>query len=215
MLPNVGWFEMMMLLGLAVLLFGKRLPEVGRSLGKGIVEFKKGLSGAVDEFDISGTGRSSWTSGSSARTTGTAPAESTYTDQSVPKFELPGTPSTSAAGRPRWSIRPARAIESRTAAPSAGKVLLAQGFCAVGQPYGLSGLRSLLIGPIGFGLDQERGTGRGRRSCSSSATYRPYPTPTLRLRAVSIGSAKTSIRVSIELRPTYVTSAEISTRSPT
>ena len=69
MLPNVGWFEMMMLLGVAVLLFGKRLPEVGRSLGKGIIEFKKGLSGAVDEFDISGTGRSSWTSGSSARTT--------------------------------------------------------------------------------------------------------------------------------------------------
>ena len=67
MLPNVGWFEMMMLLGVAVLLFGKRLPEVGRSLGKGIIEFKKGLSGAVDEFDISGTGRSSWTSGSSAR----------------------------------------------------------------------------------------------------------------------------------------------------
>jgi sec-independent protein translocase protein TatA len=96
MLPNVGWFEMMMLLGLAVLLFGKRLPEVGRSLGKGIVEFKKGLSGAVDELDISGTGRSSWNPGSSGRTTGTAPAESTYTDQSVPKFELPGAPSTSA-----------------------------------------------------------------------------------------------------------------------
>ncbi len=27
----------------ALLLFGKRLPEVGRSLGKGIAEFKKGL----------------------------------------------------------------------------------------------------------------------------------------------------------------------------
>ena len=72
MLPNVGWFEMMMLLGVAVLLFGKRLPEVGRSLGKGIVEFKKGLSGAVDELDISGTGRSSWTSGSSSRVHGQA-----------------------------------------------------------------------------------------------------------------------------------------------
>ena len=56
MFPNVGPLEMMMLLGIAVLLFGKRLPEVGRSLGKGIIEFKKGLSGAVDELDISGTG---------------------------------------------------------------------------------------------------------------------------------------------------------------
>ena len=99
MLPNVGWFEMMMLLGVAVLLFGKRLPEVGRSLGKGIIEFKKGLSGAVDELDISGTGRSSWTSGSS--TSSRVPekpfADSPYTDASVPKFELPGTASTSAS----------------------------------------------------------------------------------------------------------------------
>jgi sec-independent protein translocase protein TatA len=97
MLPNVGWFEMMMLLGVAVLLFGKRLPEVGRSLGKGIIEFKKGLSGAVDELDISGTGRSSWTSGSSSRATEKPFADSTYTDASVPKFELPGTASSAAS----------------------------------------------------------------------------------------------------------------------
>jgi sec-independent protein translocase protein TatA len=98
MLPNVGWFEMMMLLGVAVLLFGKRLPEVGRSLGKGIIEFKKGLSGAVDELDISGTGRSSsWASGSSARATDRPFADSPYTDASVPRFELPGTPSSAPA----------------------------------------------------------------------------------------------------------------------
>jgi sec-independent protein translocase protein TatA len=34
-----------------ILLFGKRLPEVGRSLGKGIIEFKKGLKGLEDEVD--------------------------------------------------------------------------------------------------------------------------------------------------------------------
>jgi sec-independent protein translocase protein TatA len=34
-----------------ILLFGKRLPEVGRSLGKGIIEFKKGLKGLEDELD--------------------------------------------------------------------------------------------------------------------------------------------------------------------
>ena len=32
-----------------LLLFGKRLPEVGRSLGKGIVEFKMGLAGVEEE----------------------------------------------------------------------------------------------------------------------------------------------------------------------
>ncbi len=56
---NLGPMEMIIVMGIAVLLFGKRLPEVGRSLGKGIVEFKKGLNGVADDFDISGTGHSS------------------------------------------------------------------------------------------------------------------------------------------------------------
>lgn len=34
----------------ALLLFGKRLPEVGRSLGRGIAEFKKGLHDVQDEL---------------------------------------------------------------------------------------------------------------------------------------------------------------------
>jgi len=33
-----------------VLIFGKKLPEVGRSLGRSFVEFKKGLSGVEDEI---------------------------------------------------------------------------------------------------------------------------------------------------------------------
>jgi len=35
----------------ALLLFGKRLPEVGRSLGRGIAEFKKGLREVQEELD--------------------------------------------------------------------------------------------------------------------------------------------------------------------
>ena len=68
MLPNLGPMELMLLMGLGVLLFGKRLPEVGRSLGRGIVEFKKGLNGVGDEFDISSSNRSSSSYGSSHRT---------------------------------------------------------------------------------------------------------------------------------------------------
>ena len=45
-----GPFEMMLLAGLGLLLFGKRLPEVGRNIGKGIVEFKKGLKEAETEI---------------------------------------------------------------------------------------------------------------------------------------------------------------------
>ncbi|MBY0309318.1 MAG: twin-arginine translocase TatA/TatE family subunit, partial [Phycisphaerales bacterium] len=40
--------EWVVILIIALLLFGKRLPEVGKSLGKGIVEFKKGLKGVDD-----------------------------------------------------------------------------------------------------------------------------------------------------------------------
>jgi len=38
----------------ALLLFGRRLPEVAKSLGKGIVEFKKGLRSVEDEVHRAG-----------------------------------------------------------------------------------------------------------------------------------------------------------------
>jgi sec-independent protein translocase protein TatA len=42
----------LMILGVIILLFfGNRLPSVMRSLGKGIVEFKKGVQGIEDEVD--------------------------------------------------------------------------------------------------------------------------------------------------------------------
>ncbi len=36
---------------LGLLIFGKRLPEVGKSLGQGIVQFKKGLKGVEEEIE--------------------------------------------------------------------------------------------------------------------------------------------------------------------
>jgi sec-independent protein translocase protein TatA len=50
MFGNLNPMELMVVFGIAVLLFGKRLPEVGRTLGKGIVEFKKGIRGIEEEF---------------------------------------------------------------------------------------------------------------------------------------------------------------------
>jgi sec-independent protein translocase protein TatA len=54
-LPGLGAQEMIILLIIGVLLFGRKLPEVGRYLGKGIVEFKKGLKGLEDEVEGSMT----------------------------------------------------------------------------------------------------------------------------------------------------------------
>lgn len=46
---GIGPMEMMIVGIIALLLFGKRLPEVARSLGKGVTEFKRGLSGIEEE----------------------------------------------------------------------------------------------------------------------------------------------------------------------
>ena len=46
-MPNVGPWEIVLLLLLALLLFGaKRLPEIGKSVGQGMREFKDSVSGA-------------------------------------------------------------------------------------------------------------------------------------------------------------------------
>ncbi len=95
-MPNVGPLEMLIVMGIAVLLFGKRLPEVARSLGKGIVEFKKGLNGVVEELDDSSSSSSSissYSSNSSAphRYDDKPHGDAVYSDASVPKFEIPGT----------------------------------------------------------------------------------------------------------------------------
>jgi sec-independent protein translocase protein TatA len=45
----MGPMEMLIIGIVAVLLFGSRLPSVARSLGKSIVEFKKGMNDLQDE----------------------------------------------------------------------------------------------------------------------------------------------------------------------
>lgn len=51
LLPNIGMPELIVLAILGLLIFGRRLPEVGRGLGRSIVEFRKGLKGIEDEVE--------------------------------------------------------------------------------------------------------------------------------------------------------------------
>ena len=49
---NIGPMELAIVLVLALIVLGpKRLPEVGRSLGKGMREFKDSISGRHDDDD--------------------------------------------------------------------------------------------------------------------------------------------------------------------
>ncbi|MBW8060058.1 MAG: twin-arginine translocase TatA/TatE family subunit [Solirubrobacterales bacterium] len=49
-MPNVGPLELAIVLIIALVVFGpKRLPELGRSLGRGIREFRGSVTGSHDE----------------------------------------------------------------------------------------------------------------------------------------------------------------------
>jgi sec-independent protein translocase protein TatA len=69
---------------IALLLFGKRLPEVARSLGKGIVEFKKGVKGIEDEVSTS-----TYNSSTSTPSTPRPAASEDVAEVTAPKFEPP------------------------------------------------------------------------------------------------------------------------------
>ncbi len=68
---------------IAVLLFGKRLPEVARSMGKSFVEFKKGMSGLEDE--VHNAGRTPPRSAYAAQ----QDVIEDHEEASAPKFEPP------------------------------------------------------------------------------------------------------------------------------
>jgi len=46
---GIGPMELLIVGGIVLLLFGTRLPKVMRSLGEGIVEFKRGVQGLDDD----------------------------------------------------------------------------------------------------------------------------------------------------------------------
>lgn len=43
-IPGVGPLELLIVLGLALLLFGRRVPDLARGAARGIVEFRRGLA---------------------------------------------------------------------------------------------------------------------------------------------------------------------------
>lgn len=51
-MPNIGPMELIIVLAIALIVLGpKKLPEVGKSVGKGMREFKEAISGDSDRDD--------------------------------------------------------------------------------------------------------------------------------------------------------------------
>jgi sec-independent protein translocase protein TatA len=48
---GIGPMELLIVAGIILLLFGSRLPSAMRSLGRGVIEFKKGVQGIDEDAD--------------------------------------------------------------------------------------------------------------------------------------------------------------------
>lgn len=90
-----GPVEIIVILVIGLLLFGRRLPEVGRSLGKSIVEFKRGIKDIEDDVDHAGRGDDS-----SKRLEQEAVARDRADARTVSRGETPEPPP-EAEGRPQ------------------------------------------------------------------------------------------------------------------
>jgi len=91
---NLGPFEMLLVAGIALLLFGKNLPKVARDAGKAIVEFKKGMSGIESTIDDAVYAKSE-----SSNASRPAPVEEKV-ESTAPRFEPPTSEPTSAEPNP-------------------------------------------------------------------------------------------------------------------
>jgi sec-independent protein translocase protein TatA len=78
--------QLMIVAFIALMLFGKRLPEVMRSLGKGVTEFKKGMHGLEEELT-----RSSHDSNTYHEPARSLPPAQPQQEPIAPKFLPPST----------------------------------------------------------------------------------------------------------------------------
>ena len=88
-----GWMELVVIAGVGLLIFGRRLPDVARSVGKSIVEFKKGMRDVKEDIDAQSRIEppAQPKLDHQPQSTGPASARSATSGESAPASEQPGT----------------------------------------------------------------------------------------------------------------------------
>lgn len=87
MFPGLSWQELIIVGVIAILLFGKRLPEVAKSLGNSYRQFRRGLNEFHSAVDLTDTSPAP-TYRSTSSTTPSNYADD-YDEPSAPRFEPP------------------------------------------------------------------------------------------------------------------------------
>ena len=86
---GMGMQEVVIIGIIAVLLFGKRLPEVAKSLGSSYREFRKGLTDLQSQIDVNDTSRSTSSSSSASDSPSSYGDFDDHDEAMAPKFEPP------------------------------------------------------------------------------------------------------------------------------
>ncbi|MFO0903947.1 MAG: twin-arginine translocase TatA/TatE family subunit [Pirellulales bacterium] len=95
---GMSWHEMLIVGVIAILLFGKRLPEVAKSLGAQYRELKRGLAEFHSQVDFTDSASSSTSHASNARSSSTyARDPDDYEEATAPRFEPPPSEPTNGA----------------------------------------------------------------------------------------------------------------------
>ena len=92
---GMSWHEMLIVGVIAILLFGKRLPEVAKSLGAQYRELKRGLADFHSQVDFTDSGSSSSSHASSTRSASSSRDPDDYEEATAPRFEPPPSEPTS------------------------------------------------------------------------------------------------------------------------